>query len=146
MGVVFRARQRSLNRPVALKMLLAGIAGRRGRRAAVPPGGGGGGQPGPSEHRADLRGGRARGRSYFSMKLIEGGSLAQRLPEFAADHRAAARLMATVARAVHHAHQRGILHRDLKPATSFDGAGPRRQLEPHVTDFGLAKRVEGDSG
>jgi tetratricopeptide (TPR) repeat protein len=99
------------------------------------------------------------------MKLIEGGSLAQHVGRFAGDRRAAARLVAAVARAVQHAHQRGVLHRDLKPANillSFGGRSeggadgdsrqgplserPLSEVIPHVTDFGLAKRLHGDSG
>ena len=87
------ALQLSLNRPVALKMLRGGTLAERGRPAAVPHRGGGGRQPRPPEHRADLRGGRARGLQLLRMKLIEGASLAQRSGRSTvADPRAAAQL------------------------------------------------------
>ena len=85
--------------------------------------------------------GEANGQPFFTMKLMEGGSLAERLKREPLPPRAAARLVAKIARAVHHAHQRGVLHRDLKPGNIlFDAAG-----EPYLTDFGLAKLTNVDS-
>jgi WD40 repeat protein/predicted Ser/Thr protein kinase len=135
MGVVYRARQRRLNRVVALKMILAGEfaspdavqrfcdeaknVARLDHPHIVPV----------------YEVGEHNGLPYFSMKYIDGSSLLHRPP---ATPRATAELMAKVARAVHHAHQRGILHRDIKPGNILlDAAGA-----PYVTDFGLAKHVE----
>jgi serine/threonine-protein kinase len=85
--------------------------------------------------------GRYEEQRYFTMKLIGGPSLDRKLAEYSTDPKGAARLVQTVAEAVHHAHQRGILHRDLKPGNILlDERG-----EPHVTDFGLAKLVRADS-
>jgi serine/threonine protein kinase len=142
MGVVYKARQKGLNRLVALKMILTGpLSGaedlQRFRTEA--------------EATARLQHpnivaihevGTIGGQHFYSMEYIEGLSLSKRLAPGPLAGRAAARYLQTIARAIYHAHCQGILHRDLKPSNilldSNDG--------PHVTDFGLAKRLGADSG
>src|SRR6266481_5608242 len=140
-GVVFRARQKSLNRTVALKVISLGqwaskahlkrfrleaeAAARLEHPGIVPI------------HEV----GERDGSCYFSMKFVEGGQLDEVVKQTPMSIRQAAELIAKVARTVHYAHEHGILHRDIKPGNILlDQKG-----EPHLTDFGLARLVESES-
>jgi serine/threonine protein kinase len=142
MGVVYKGRQVSLNRIVAIKMILSGeLAGpddiERFHNEA--------------QAAANLKHpnivaihevGQHEGKYYFSMDYVEGQSLAEVIHAGPLPAQKAAEYVKIIAEAVHFAHQRGTLHRDLKPANVLVDADD----QPHITDFGLAKRVTGDSG
>jgi serine/threonine-protein kinase len=142
MGVVYRARQVGLNRPVALKMILAGGHASVGELARFRT---------EAEAIAQLQHpnivqvyevGERNGLPYFSLEFCGGGSLAARLDGTPWEPRRAAALVETLARAMQAAHARQIIHRDLKPANVLladDGT-------PKITDFGLAKRLDSGAG
>jgi WD40 repeat protein/tRNA A-37 threonylcarbamoyl transferase component Bud32 len=142
MGVVYKARQTKLDRIVAVKMILAGELANRAdverfyteAKAAA------------NLHHPNIVAihevGQHEGQHYFSMDYVAGESLASRIARGPLPAREAATLLVKVARAVAFAHVDGVIHRDLKPANILLGA----QGEPHITDFGLAKRVASAPG
>ena len=140
MGVVYKARQVSLNRIVAVKMILAGQLATKADHDRFH-----------AEAQAAalldhpnivpiFEVGEHEGQHYFSMGYVDGQSLAGRLAEGPLPPKEAAELVATVAEAVEYAHRQGVIHRDIKPSNILIDSKGR----PRVTDFGLAKRV--DSG
>jgi serine/threonine protein kinase len=161
MGVVYRARQVSLKRLVALKLIRdSALAGRQERaRFAVE-----------AEAAARMRHpnivqiyeiGEHQGFPYFAMELVEGSSLVERLAGRPQPPALAAELIRTLAQAVHHAHEQRVVHRDLKPANILIANTERKPADesvmpgnscpalaeaiPKIADFGLAKRLDSDS-
>jgi len=141
MGIVFKARQRRLDRIVVVKLILAGEFANKEQALRFRV---------EAETAARLQHpnivrihetGEQDGQPYFSMDYVEGGNLAALVREKPIPAKCAARYVKTIAEAIQYAHEQGILHRDLKPSNVLiDQAG-----QPHVTDFGLAKRMQQES-
>ncbi len=140
MGVVYKANQLSLGRTVAIKVLLRGQSPSSADLARFRT---------EAESAAKLdhpaivpiyEVGEQYGQPYFTMKYVPGTTLTRQLAEGPITARQAASILAPICRAVHYAHQRGVLHRDLKPSNILIDEEGR----PHVSDFGLAKRVEAE--
>ncbi|MBI1831028.1 MAG: serine/threonine protein kinase [Planctomycetes bacterium] len=160
MGVVYKARQIGLDRIVALKMIRAGASANEEDRVRFQV---------EAEASAQLRHpnivqiyevGDKDGLPFFSLEFVEGGSLDRALSGNPQEPRDAATLIETLARAMHYAHEQGVIHRDLKPAnvllqiadrimqnesTPQSAIGNLQSAIPKITDFGLAKRLEADS-
>jgi WD40 repeat protein len=141
MGVVYKAVQTRLKRTVALKMILHGSFANPEMRLRFER---------EAEAVARLQHpnivqiyevGEHEGLPFFSLEYVDGGSLASRLDGTPWPTAAAARLLETLARAIAAAHAAGLVHRDLKPANILL---QRTDLCPKITDFGLAKRLDGD--
>jgi serine/threonine-protein kinase len=137
-GVVYRARHAGIHRSVALKLMRDGQFAshseiqrfRQGAAAAADL---------DHPHIVPIfHVGERDGQPFFTMRLLEGGNLQSALARFRQSKELTARLLAKVARAVHFAHEHGVLHRDLKPANILLD----EQDEPYVADFGLAKRLD----
>lgn len=142
MGIVYEARQKSLNRVVALKMVLAGQLAdpeqiQRFYREAQSVGG--------LDHVGIVpvyEAGMVDGQHFFTMALVEGGSLAGKIADGPIEHKLAARYARDVAEAVSYAHRKGVIHRDLKPGNIL--LGESRTVR--ITDFGLATRRDETDG
>jgi WD40 repeat protein/predicted Ser/Thr protein kinase len=138
MGVVYKARQVSLDRLVAVKMILSGQLATQDDIARFYT---------EAQSAANLQHpnivsvhevGEHEGQHYFAMDYVHGQSLSKLIRENPLSARRAADFVVTIAQAIHYAHQRGVLHRDLKPSNILVDSSD----QPHVTDFGLAKRLD----